>query len=449
MRLHSLLKTAAVLSVCGIICMQTRISTTDAAVKKSGITIDAKIFPDAAFREIIKKQVDTNGDGILSNTEIRKATKLDIMIRHKKGHPGYEVTDQELFNHQGAYTYDGKVMDFTGMEMLQNLEELRIHNSKPSNLPFQKLKKLKVFEISATPAVAFDLSKASGLEKVVIMNSEIKGKKLDFSANTYLAEICVGATNLSRVVLGENGCLKKLEIYACSLDDIDLSGCKNLEYVYLSGNQLHRLDVSGNQKLQQLYLQNNLLKSMDLSNNRQLENLFIDGNPFVTINSSTLAVADDGKLSMLWADNLKKCKEIDVSHIPSLTIIYARSGNYQRIKIGAELLSVNMSSSRIKVLDAKTLWAPEENKLDNLDYSSSKLEKMDTSHLKNLVHLQAPDNRLEEINLSGNPKLFHSIAFEGNPVKKLIVSSDIPKKQKSRYKQFVKKSGGEVIFTNT
>ena len=64
------------------------------------------------------------------------------------------------------------------------------------------------------------------------------------------------------------------------------------------------------------------------------------------------------------------------------------------------------------------------------------------------VHLQAPDNRLEEINLSGNPKLFHSIAFEGNPVRKLIVRGDIPEEQKSRYKQFVKKSGGEVLFEN-
>ena len=280
------------------------------------------------------------------------------------------------------------------------------------------------------------------------MHSGVKGKKLDFSANTQLTEICVGACKVSRADLGENSRLKKLEIYACGLKDIDLSGCKNLEYVYLSDNQLDSLDISGNQKLKELYLQQNLLKKLDLSGNRQLEQLFIDGNPFAAIDSRTLAVADNCKLSMLWADHLKKCKEIDVSYIPSLTTIYARSGNYERMKIGEELRSADMSSSKIKVLDEKTLQAPEEAKLDHLDYRSSVLEKMDTRHLKNLVHLQAPDNRLEEINLSGNPQLFHSIAFEGYPVRKLIVRNDIPEEQKSRYKEFVKKSGGEVLFEN-
>lgn len=448
MRFQTLLKTAAILSVCGAVCMHAEMVSANAAEKKSGITIDAKTFPDAAFREIIRKQADKNGDGFLSKAEVQKAAELDILIRHKEGHPGYGATDRELFNHQGEYTYDGKAIDLTGIETLQNLEKIRIHNSKPSNLPFEKLKKLKTFEISAAPAVEFDFSKALALQKVVIMHSGVKGKKLDFSANTQLTEICVGASKVSRADLGENSRLKKLEIFACSLKEIDLSGCKNLEYAYLSDNQLNSLDVSGNQKLQELYLQKNLLKNLDLSSNRQLENLFIDGNPFAAIDSRTLAVADDCKLSMLWADNLKKCKEIDVSYIPSLTSIYARSGNYERMKIGEDLRSVQMSSSKIKVLDEKTLQAPKEARLDNLDYNSGVLEKLDTRHLKNLVHLQAPDNRLEEINLSGNPKLFHSIAFEGNPVRKLIVRGDIPEEQKSRYKEFVKKSGGEVLFEN-
>lgn len=420
------------------------IATVNAAANDTETVISEAAFPNEVLRTLAK-QADTDGNGALSKAEIQKVTKMDIVYPHKETHPWYGASLSDLYDYDMKHDYDGVPVDLTGLDIFQNLERLRIHNAKPLNIPFEKLKKLSFFEISTVPEMELDVSGAPGLKELAA--AEAVFTDIHLEKNTALEHLKLYHVSVpdSTLDLAALSSLKSVTADGCGLTQIDLSACTGLERAELGGNSLSSLDVAHNKKLKYLYLQDSGLKKLDLRQNACLETLNIDGNAFQKINSSTLRVAKDSVLSWISAGNLSRSTLLDVSHISSLKELHAPSGAFTKVKIGKALAVLDISSSGLKTLDAKTLQAPSKAGLAQLHCSSGRLKKLNAGHLKNLKSVIAGSNRLTEVNLSGCRKL-ESCYLNGNPLKKLIVDKSSNRVQKKQYKKIVKENGGKLIY---
>ena len=456
----------AVLAVAAWFCTAAPDSADLAYAAAPETEINASVFPDKNFREIIAKQADADGDGKLSQEEIHNVTKLDIQYPHKESHPWYGASLSDLYDYPGLeHPYDGAVMDLTGLELFENLQQLRLHNTEPENLPLEHLKKLYFLEISSAPEMALDVSDAPNLTELAAaqtsftdirldQNTQLQHLRLyhvsapkstlDLTALTALASVTVEGCELAGMELGEKPDLTDL-LADCGLKDVDLSGCPNLERARLDGNLFKTLDVSRSPKLRWLYLKNNFLTRLDLRQNNSLEVLDISGNAFTKINSSTLRTGKNSVLSFLLAGNLTKCTILDVSHLSLLNEAQAPYGAFTKVKISKSLSVLDISSSKLTALDAKTFQAPLGTKLAQLHCSSGKLKKINAGHLKNLKQIAAGSNKLTNVNISGCLKM-ESCYLNGNPLKKLTVSKKSGSAQKKQYQKTVKENGGKLIY---
>lgn len=437
-----------------------------AAVKGTEVDIDASVFPDDNFREMIAKQVDTDGDGKLSDTEIADVTRLDLQYPHQESHPWYGASLSDLYDYPDLeHHYDGVAMDMTGLELFKNLERLRIHNAEPVNLSLEHLEQLDFLELSSTPEMELDLSNTRNLCEVAVAEASLSEIRLDqntqlqhirlyhicaprtvlnLTALPKLVSVTVEHSELAGMELGKKPQLTDLQA-DCGLADIDLSGCPQLERARLDGNRLKTLDISGNQKLQYVYLKDNQLSRLDVRQNGQLEVLDISGNVFSKINSRTLCIGKNSTLSFLQAGNLNQCTTLDVSHLFALEELQAPYGAFTKVSIAKKLLSLDISSSKLVTLNAKTLRAPAGAALAELHCSTGKLKKINASHLKNLKQIAAGSNKLTDVNISGCLKM-QSCYLNGNPLKKLTVSKKSSSSQKKQYQKTIKETGGKLVF---
>lgn len=424
MKFNYLLKTCTIVSLCAVMYAGTGSVNANAETADAQIAIDAETFPDENFRAIAAEQADTNQDGMLSEDEVQKVTKITVRQPHPYPHSNW-ICDS--VSPAGNHDFEGIPMDFTGIDTFPNLKNLVLHNVEPTGIPFERLGMLKSFSLSSAPAMELDFSKAQGLETIEIIHTDIT--ELDLPANASL---------------------KKLYLRGCGLSQADFSSCKNLEELWLDYNAFQNVGLTKNSSLKTLHLEHNKLTALDLTKNNKLESLYIDFNNFTKINSRTLKVSASSRLSTIHAFTLKKCTLLDTSHIGSLQKLYAASGKFSKVIIGKNLQTLDISSGKdrqnpMTTLNAQTLQAPAGAKLKELECYQGNLKKIDLRHFKQLKKLSAEDNKLVQADLSGNLKL-KSCDLSGNKLKKLIASKKSNSGQKKLYRQIAKKNGAKLLY---
>lgn len=83
-------------------------------------------------------------------------------------------------------------------------------------------------------------------------------------------------TSCRAITLGDNTELEYLGISKSSIETLDMSGCINLEWLYLEYNKnLKSLDISKNNKLKYLWLFDNSVETLDLSGCAELEEIVL------------------------------------------------------------------------------------------------------------------------------------------------------------------------------
>lgn len=95
---------------------------------------------------------------------------------------------------------------------------------------------------------------------------------LDLSSYNHLHRIVIENSQCQRLVLPSSA--KTVECKYGQLSSIDLSRCKDLEWLYVQENKLTSLDLSQCKKLALLKCWLNPLKSLDVRNNELLELLY-------------------------------------------------------------------------------------------------------------------------------------------------------------------------------
>lgn len=123
----------------------------------SGIAIDATNFPDANFRQYVLDEIDTDGDGSLSDAECR--------FRH------LDVRDKNI-------------ADLTGIEFFTNLTMIYCFNNQLTSLDLSKNINLNTLQCYGNQLTSLNLSQNTGLTELYCQNNKLTA--LDVSNNAKL-----------------------------------------------------------------------------------------------------------------------------------------------------------------------------------------------------------------------------------------------------------------------
>ncbi len=221
------------------------------------IPLDEAHFPDKAFREEVKIYYDTDGDGYLSSAE-----------RNDDDHDSFFINSS-------------KIKDLTGIEYLTNLRQLDIPGNDLTEVDLSKNTKLEYLCCENNKITKLDLSKNTKLRELCCSNNPIES--LDLSKNCQLESLDISKTKITSLDLSKNTKLDELWAENLGLtEQIDVSKCKNLVGLFVSGNKLKSLDVSGMINLEFLHCEKNELETLDVSGCEELEHLICYNNKLKT-----------------------------------------------------------------------------------------------------------------------------------------------------------------------
>ena len=169
----------------------TKGSTIITSVPEGLIDINSDIFPDANVRSALAREVDLDGDVLLSADEIARAKYLNVVDRDR-------VTNS-----------------IAGIERLTNLENLYIDNASISSFDGSPFPNLKILQIHRTPQL----------------------QAVDVSNNPNLDMLSITETGLSSIDVSHNPELRKLSVYINNITSLDISANPLLLNVYDTGTQ--------------------------------------------------------------------------------------------------------------------------------------------------------------------------------------------------------------------
>lgn len=284
-----------------------------------GIEIET-LFKDATLREYMAKNVDLNGNGKLSTTEIGAVRGLDL---------------------------DGLgIVDMYGIENFSNLEVLQCNDNQIAKLDLSSNKKLTKLYCKNNNLISLNL------------NSNLELKIVDCSDNM-LGELAVENCGFLKELYCRNNLIEQLNVaYASQLTILDCG--KN--------GGMQSLDLSGNGALKEVYCDGGIIQNLDFRNNPDLETINCEGNRLQSINLSannSLKVLDcsDNQLEVLDLSNLERLQQIDCSNnqikeinvrkSTGLTSLDCRNNKLQNLNLtsNTRLTSLTCSDNELLNLD--------------------------------------------------------------------------------------------------
>ncbi len=222
-RVKVLLATALVLLLICVAPVIVSAAAGDVAINESN-------FPDGTFRQYVKR-FDSNGDGILSQSECNSVTGISVA--------------------------NSNITTLKGLEYFPNLTTLRCYNNKLTSLDVTKNTKLEELYCYSNQITSLDVTKNPKLWMLNPKDNLLTG--IDVSKNPELYNLCVIRNKIT---------------------SLDVSNNPNLGVLYLRSNNLKTLDVSKNANLSILWVDGNQFACLDLSKNSQITDLLTNDNTY-------------------------------------------------------------------------------------------------------------------------------------------------------------------------
>ena len=168
--------------------------------EKKGIKIDENTFPDENFRAYILKNIDKDGDGYLSETEIEETTSITCR--------------------------DRSISSLKGIECFAALEYLYCSENNLTQLDVSKNTALAILYCSENNLTQLDVSKNIYLSCLICSENNLT--QLDVSKNTELQDLDCSGNNLTQLDVSENAKLCELKCYNNNISQLDVSNKSNL-----------------------------------------------------------------------------------------------------------------------------------------------------------------------------------------------------------------------------
>ena len=238
----------------------------------TSVEINETNFPDENFRECVKENFDTDGDGVLSAEEIAAVTEIDV---HNKGIS--DLTGIEYF--ENLEYLDCSLNKLTTLDLNNNtaLIELNCYYNQLTSLDVSSNTALIVLYCELNQLTSLDVSSNTALLYLYCFSNQLTS--LDISSNTALIGLECDENQLTSLDVSNNTALEWLKCYDNQLTSLDVSNNTNLGYLYCGKNQLTSLDVSSNTTLTRLSCSDNKLTSLDVTNTK-LEKATAWGNKY-------------------------------------------------------------------------------------------------------------------------------------------------------------------------
>ena len=353
------------------------------------VELNEAYFPDRYFREYIRELADTDQDGVLSATEYRKVTEINISLVD--------------------------LASLKGVEFFPELTKLYCENTDLMDLDVSKNTKLR------------DLECCQNMYLQTINLGDIDGLTLFECYNGKLTSL-----DVSKLVY-----LELLSCYGNKISELDVSNCKALRTLYCANNQLTELDISNNTFLEAISCHSNPLKELDVRNNSLL--VRIDSDPKTKmIYNETVDPNQEGGIPVdeehfpdgIFRNAIRN--EIDPNHdgylskeeLDEITFVVVNGSSIkslQGIEYFPELVYLDCSNCNLTELDISKnpkladLYC-HYNALTELDLShnpelllfgcmGNKLAMLDLSHNAKLVEVNCANNKLKTLDVSHNPDL--------------------------------------------
>ena len=176
--------------------------------EKKGIKIDENTFPDENFRAYILKNIDKDGDGYLSETEIEETTSITCR--------------------------DRSISSLKGIECFAALEYLYCSENNLTQLDVSKNTALAILYCSENNLTQLDVSKNIYLSCLICSENNLT--QLDVSKNTELQDLDCSGNNLTQLDVSENAKLCELKCYNNNISQLDVSNKSNLRILSCDRN---------------------------------------------------------------------------------------------------------------------------------------------------------------------------------------------------------------------
>lgn len=346
----------------------------------SGVTFSSlDAIPDPAFRAYVLANFDTDHDGVLSDEEKNKVTRINLSTDNVSSMTGLGLFPN-LTNLTCSGSSSGKGQ-LTEIDLSHNtaLTYLNCSNNKLTALDVSGLSDLKTLSCSSNQLTTLN---ASGLTNLTRLNcGGNKISSLSVAGCTALVSLSCASNQLTALDVSN---ITTLESLSCSnnkdLSSLIVTGCTALESLSCDSDQLTSLDVSGLTSLNALSCNNNKLSSLIVTGCLALESLSCRDNQLTALDVSNLPALK--KLTCYYNEDMTS---LTVSGSNALTEIWCFSNNLSALDVSGltalTLLSVggnNLSSLVVTdctELTELTCWG---NNLSSLDVSNNlKLQTLD------------------------------------------------------------------------
>ena len=218
-------KTFTKLLLAGLICTLTWQINPTKQVQAAEIAINEQNFPDEIFRKTVK-DFDINHDGILSEQELQRVTKLEIDLRN--------VVQTEDGHYQQV---NGESIE--GVEFFNNLDTVVVKSKLPVKGDLQKNRKLKIIYYDAYDLEPQDVSWEE-IEKFFPL-SQVEYFELE------------NAPKITKITLPSTDKLKTFIVKKCEkVQEIDIKKAKKLKRFSVENTDVKKIDLSKNCELTRL-----------------------------------------------------------------------------------------------------------------------------------------------------------------------------------------------------
>ena len=266
--------------------------------------------------------------------------------------------------------------------------------------------------------------------------SELGLENLDLSGNKELDTLDCSENNLTRLNLSQNTKLTNLNCSVNKLNQLNLPASATLVKLICYDNQLSALDVNSLSGLTNLSCAKNPLGTLDVSNLKDLKSLACYENGLTTLN-----VENNSYLKDLSCGG-NQLTELDLSHNPKLTELYCSDNQLRQLDLrqNKELTTLQCFQNQLELLDVSqstklqtiqcadnqltSLDVTKNKALKELDCARNQLVELDTRNNAALEKLNCESNRLAGINLDDNLNLYLANISVGNNVYPAEMKSD-------------------------
>ncbi|MBD5200030.1 MAG: hypothetical protein HDS83_06545 [Bacteroidales bacterium] len=289
----------------------------------------AKAFPDENFRKYVLNNFDVDKNGIISEDEALKVSKIDV---------------------SGSIRGSGGIMSLDGIQYFQNLKDLKCGYNQLSTLDVSKNTVLTSLDCSSNKLTSLDVSKNTALTSLICGSNKLTS--LDVSKNTALTSLTCSHNQLTALDVSKNTALTSLICGSNKLTSLDVS--KNTELLDLdcNWNSLISLDLSGCTALSKLECPNNqgYLTTLNLSNCSALSTLNVDTEYLVTLDVSGCTSLTRLCVEAWYNERLKS---LNASGCIALTYFLCRRCDYASLNLSGctSLITVKLYNSDIAELN--------------------------------------------------------------------------------------------------